>query len=58
MDIKNHALVRHQNFIGGEWVDSNNQDSTEIFNPANSDLLGSVPSSGKIETLNAIKAAN
>ena len=57
MDIKNHDLVRHQNFIGGEWVDSNNQDSTEIFNPANSDLLGSVPSSGKTETLNAIKAA-
>ena len=45
-------------FINGKWRQSTHGETFGSFNPANGELLGEVPSGGKIETLAAIDAAS
>jgi succinate-semialdehyde dehydrogenase/glutarate-semialdehyde dehydrogenase len=51
------GLLRHQAWIGGQWVDAHKKSTFEVFNPANGEILGSVPDMGAIETEQAIAAA-
>ncbi|MCI5142749.1 MAG: NAD-dependent succinate-semialdehyde dehydrogenase [Candidatus Electrothrix sp. ATG1] len=44
-------------YIGGTWVSSREEKSIAVHNPANGELIGSVPSLGRKETLQAIEAA-
>jgi len=57
MDISNKKLFKQQCFINGEWVDSQNNNSIEVNNPATHEIIGKVPNCGKEETSVAIKAA-
>ena len=58
MDIANKKLFKQQCFIDGEWVDSQSKRTIDVNNPATQEIVGNVPKCGKIETNNAIKAAN
>ncbi len=55
MKLEDSALLKQKCYINGAWVESS--DTFEVFNPANSELLGKVPSLGAEETKNAIEAA-
>ena len=57
MDISNKKLFKQQCFINGEWVDSQNNKSIDVNNPATQEIIGKVPNCGKKETSIAIKAA-
>ncbi|TBM28829.1 NADP-dependent succinate-semialdehyde dehydrogenase [Hafnia paralvei] len=58
MQLNDHKLFRQQAFIQGEWRDANNQQTIDVTNPANGQLLGTVPKMGAGETRAAIEAAN
>ncbi len=58
MQLNDHKLFRQQSFIQGEWRDANNQQTIDVTNPANGQLLGTVPKMGAGETRAAIEAAN
>jgi succinate-semialdehyde dehydrogenase/glutarate-semialdehyde dehydrogenase len=57
MILKNKELLCSRCFIGGNWVSSGNEKSIAVHNPANGELVGSVPYLGREETLLAIKVA-
>ena len=54
--MKNPELLRNTCLINGEWLPATGA-SIEVHNPANGDLVGSVPSFGAAETRRAIDAA-
>ena len=55
--LKDPSLWKEQCLIGGEWQSADSGLTTEIHNPANSDLLGTVPVMVAGETRRAIEAA-
>ncbi|MDN7753389.1 NAD-dependent succinate-semialdehyde dehydrogenase [Burkholderia gladioli] len=56
--LKDPSLLRQQIYLAGEWQGAANGASFEVRNPANGELLGSVPLAGAVETRRAIEAAN
>lgn len=58
MQLNDHKLFRQQAFIQGEWRDASHQQTIAVTNPANGQLLGTVPKMGGDETRAAIEAAN
>lgn len=55
--LKNKALFRQQCFIGGQWLDADNQQTIEVINPATDEVIGTVPKMGARETKKAIEIA-
>jgi len=55
MKLKNESLRRNQCFINGKWV---GQSSIEVLNPANNEVVGSVPRFGAAEAEQAVLAAH
>ena len=55
--LKDPALFRERAFIGGQWVAADSAQASEVRNPANSTVIGSVPTMGAAETRRAIDAA-
>ena len=50
--------VKHfKNYIGGEWVDAQSGDTFEVINPANEEVVATVPSGGRDDAQRAIAAA-
>ena len=58
MDLKNKALFKENCFVNGEFIVSNDNKKIEVNNPANLEILGTVPNCGVNETKEAIEAAN
>ncbi|BDH47179.1 NAD-dependent succinate-semialdehyde dehydrogenase [Salmonella enterica subsp. enterica serovar Choleraesuis] len=58
MNLNDKQLFRQQAFIAGEWCDARNGATFNVTNPANGQLLGTVPKMGADETRRAIEAAN
>ena len=58
MEIKHKKLFKEQCYINGEWVNSNNNETIEVNNPATLKIIGNVPNCGTEETKRAIDAAN
>jgi len=56
--LKDASLFRQQCYINGEWLDADNNATTNVTNPADGSVLGSVPKMGTAETRRAIEAAN
>jgi len=56
--LKDRMLFRERALIGGEWVAADSAQVSEVRNPANSTVLGSVPTMGAAETRRAIDAAH
>lgn len=58
MQLNDPTLFRQQAFIQGKWCDAESKKTIEVTNPANAQLLGTVPKMGANETRAAIEAAN
>ena len=50
-------FLKQANLIGGEWVAADSGDTIDVNNPANDEIIGTVPNSGRDETRRAIEAA-
>jgi len=55
MKLNDSALFKQECYIDGVWIES--EDVIQVYNPANNQLLGSVPALGQEATTNAINAA-
>lgn len=58
MQLNDPTLYRQQAFIQGKWCDAESKKTIDVTNPANAQLLGTVPKMGANETRTAIEAAN
>lgn len=54
---KYSQYMREANLIGGEWVQADSGKTIDVTNPANGQVIGTVPASGQAETRRAIEAA-
>jgi len=54
---KTSHFMREANLIGGQWVQADSGQTIDVTNPATGLKLGTVPKSGKAETIRAIEAA-
>ncbi|MDZ5698271.1 NAD-dependent succinate-semialdehyde dehydrogenase [Chelativorans sp. M5D2P16] len=54
---KTSHFMREANYIGGAWVEADSGSTIEVTNPANGQVIGTVPKSGRAETKRAIEAA-
>lgn len=57
-DIRNHALLRNEAYIGGKWITAVNKKTIEVYNPADASFLGTVPLMGRDEAAHAISEAH
>lgn len=55
--LKNSALMRDACLIDGRWLRSTSGETIAVENPANTDILGYVPSLSGLEAENAVEAA-
>lgn len=58
LPLKNPDLLRQANYIDGQWVTAESGRTIDVRNPANGELVGSVPAMGAAETRRAIEAAH
>lgn len=56
LKLNDPSLLRHQCFIDGQWRGGTTQ--IDVTNPANGQLVGTVPRFGNVETRQAIEAAH
>ena len=56
--LKDPKLFREQCYVDGQWVNADSKASIPVTNPANGEVLGSIPDMGAAETRRAIDAAN
>ncbi|MFL2682294.1 MAG: NAD-dependent succinate-semialdehyde dehydrogenase [Alphaproteobacteria bacterium] len=56
--LKDQNLFKQQCFINGEWVNSDNGNTFDVYNPSDLTLVGSMPNCSKSDTIKAIEAAN
>lgn len=54
---QSNPFMKQANLIGGEWVAADSGETIDVVNPANGQVLGTVPKSGQAETARAIDAA-
>ena len=57
MQLNEMTLFHQQAFVAGQWCDADNQQTSDIYNPATQDVIGTVPNMGKAEAERAIQAA-
>ncbi|MEE1869194.1 NAD-dependent succinate-semialdehyde dehydrogenase [Pseudomonas auratipiscis] len=57
MKLNDNKLFRQQAYIAGRWCDADDGRSLQVTDPANGELLGSVPLMGGAEAIRAIEAA-
>jgi succinate-semialdehyde dehydrogenase/glutarate-semialdehyde dehydrogenase len=57
LPLKDPDLLRQANLIGGDWVQAESGRTLDVRNPANGELVGTVPAMGEAETRRAIDAA-
>src|SRR5690606_31893806 len=58
MNLKNPSLFRQQCYIDGAWTDASDQQTIDVGNPANGEVLGTVPSLTQQDVRSAIQAAD
>jgi succinate-semialdehyde dehydrogenase/glutarate-semialdehyde dehydrogenase len=58
MQLANSMLFRQQAFVGGQWCNADDGNTTTVNNPANGQAIGTIPRMGANETRRAIEAAN
>ena len=57
MKLNDPSLLRQQCYIDGAWCDADSGETVPVTNPANGEVLGTVPKMGAAETRRAIEAA-
>jgi succinate-semialdehyde dehydrogenase/glutarate-semialdehyde dehydrogenase len=58
LSLRDPSLFRTQAFVGGRWVDALSGEVKQVVNPANGQLIGTVPNCGAKEAHAAIEAAD
>ena len=58
LSLRDPSLFRQQAFVGGRWVDAASGEVKQVVNPANGQLIGTVPNCGAKEAREAIEAAD
>lgn len=58
LQLKDPLLLRQQCYIDGKWTDADSGETIEVTNPANDEVIATVPKMGADETRVAIEAAN
>src|SRR5438874_7799794 len=51
------TISKHQNLIGGEWVDAAGGETMEVLNPATAEVIAEVPASTAADVDRAVQAA-
>jgi aminobutyraldehyde dehydrogenase len=51
------TVSKHQNFVGGEWVDAGGGETMEVLNPATGETIAEVPRSSAEDVDRAVQAA-
>nr|WP_222939842.1 NAD-dependent succinate-semialdehyde dehydrogenase [Photobacterium sp. BZF1] len=57
INLNNPALFKQQGYIGGEWSDAVDGQTTEITNPSTQDVIGHVPYMGEKEAAQCVDIA-
>ena len=57
LELNNKALLQTKCLINGEWVESSEGSTLDVFNPANGELVATVATVGAAQTEQAIAAA-
>ncbi|OSQ27489.1 NAD-dependent succinate-semialdehyde dehydrogenase [Thalassospira sp. MCCC 1A03138] len=57
VSLKDPSLFTQQAYIGGEWVDAPDGKTEQVTNPANGEVLGTVPVLGRDAVAHAIEVA-
>ena len=55
--LNDPGLLRQQALINGAWIDADNQQTLDVINPSNGQVIAAVARCGTHETRNAISAA-
>ena len=58
LSLSNPDLLRNQAYANGQWIDGETGDTTEVFNPATGELVGSVPKLSAAQTREVITQAD
>jgi succinate-semialdehyde dehydrogenase/glutarate-semialdehyde dehydrogenase len=58
LELNDQSLFRQQCYVDGRWCDADDGKSEEITNPANGEVIGTVPVMGAVQTRRAIEAAD
>ncbi len=58
MQLDDPTLLKNQAYINGQWVEQADAETFEVTNPANGEVITTVPDLGQRETRHAIEAAN
>lgn len=58
MQLQDSSLLHEKCYINGQWLDADSASTITVTNPANGDVLGTIPDMGVAETQLAIDAAN
>ncbi len=58
LKLKDPSLFKQQVLVAGEWTDADDAKTVAVTNPANGEILGTVPMCGAAETERAIAAAD
>ena len=57
MNLSDSNLFRQQCYVDGQWADADSGETIDVTNPANGDVIGTIPRMGAAETRRAIEAA-
>jgi succinate-semialdehyde dehydrogenase/glutarate-semialdehyde dehydrogenase len=58
LSLKRPELFRQQAYVNGQWINAASGETTSVYNPANGELLGSIPRLSDLETRAAIDFAD
>lgn len=58
LQLKDNALFKTQCYINGEWLDADNGETVDVTNPANGEVIATVPQMGQAEADRAVAAAH
>ena len=56
--LRDPALFRRQCYVNGKWIDAKDRATLDVDNPANGEIIGTVPALGVDETRAAVEAAD
>ena len=57
MQLQDNTLFKTQCYIDGAWLNADNGATVDVTNPANGEVIGTVPQMGKAEADRAVAAA-
>jgi succinate-semialdehyde dehydrogenase/glutarate-semialdehyde dehydrogenase len=56
-ELQNNSLFQQNAFVDGTWIEAQDQHRIEVTNPANEELIGSIPNMGQAEAIQAVESS-